>query len=484
MDGNGGATVTDGPAWSVPRGARPHPTPEERWTRGRSARTRVPRSSHAEIGGRPGGTDPVALLEEQATTRVPELVPIRHGRMLRSPFTFYRGAALVMAADLAETPDSGLIVQACGDAHLSNFGIFGTPERNLTFDVNDFDETLPGPWEWDVKRLAASLAVAARCREFSEAECRDIVSRTVRSYRTSMLQFAGMRHLEVWYARLDPDRSWAEYGPKLTPQGRRRTERAIAKARTHDSLEVLDRLTEVVDGVRRIVSQPPVLVPLEELVDGETFDALRDQAVSMMDRYRRSLGPDRRHLLEQFRVVQIARKVVGVGSVGTRSWIMLLMGRDDDDPLFLQMKEAEASVLERFHPKSTYDNHGQRVVTGQRLMQASSDILLGWERNLGMDGVRRDFYIRQLRDWKASADVERMFPPGMAAYGELCAWTLARAYARSGDRIAIAAYLGKTDVFDRAVATYAEFYADRNERDYEAFGAAVAAGRLEAVAGV
>jgi uncharacterized protein (DUF2252 family) len=299
-----------------------------------------------------------------------------------------------------------------------------------------------------------------------------------------MLRFAAMTNLEVWYAHLDPEQTWAEYGPKLTPQGRRRTERGIARARTHDSLHALDRLTAVVDGERRIVSEPPLLVPLEELVDGETFAVLRGQAARMMDRYRRSLVPDRRHLLEQFRVVQIARKVVGVGSVGTRSWIMLMMGRDDDDPLFLQMKEAEASVLERFVGTSVHANHGQRVVAGQRLMQTSSDILLGWERNVGLDGVRRDFYLRQLRDWKGSADVDRMLPPGMAAYGELCGWTLARAHARSGDRIAIAAYLGRSDAFDRAVVSFAESYADQNEQDYDAFRRAVAAGRLDAVTGV
>ncbi|HUZ09064.1 MAG TPA: DUF2252 domain-containing protein [Acidimicrobiales bacterium] len=461
-----------------------HLRPDERRDLGKGIRPRVPRESHAELETLTTRPDPVSLLEDQARTRVPELVPIRYGRMLDSPFAYYRGAALVMASDLAGTPRTDLTVQACGDAHLSNFGVFGSAERNLVFDLNDFDETLPGPWEWDVKRLAASLAVAARHREFSEREGRSVLLGCVQAYRTAMSQFATMGELDVWYAHLDIDKVMAEMGSNLEPTTRKRTRKALAKARTRDSMQALDSLTHLVNGQRRIISDPPLVVPVEQLFPEMESKELTERMHQLVRAYRRTLQPDRRKLLEQFRFVQLARKVVGVGSVGTRVWIALFAGRDDRDPLFLQAKEAETSVLERFTAKSQYDNQGRRVVAGQHLMQASSDIFLGWERLEGLDGVVRDFYFRQLRDWKGSVDVDRMIPGGMTAYGRLCGWTLARAHARSGDRIAIAGYLGSGATFDRAIADFAERYADRNERDFEALQRAVASGRVQAQQGL
>jgi uncharacterized protein (DUF2252 family) len=462
----------------------PHLTPQQRAARGKAARAEVPRSSHSVFEPGVSGRDPIALLEQQALTRVPELVPIRYGRMLVSPFAFYRGAALVQASDLATTPTTGLRAQLCGDAHLSNFGVFASPERSMLFDVNDFDETLPGPFEWDVKRLAGSLAVAGRERGFSAKERAQVVLATVARYRDAMSQFAVQPNLDVWYAHLDVDKELARLGPTLDPEIRRRTERNVAKFRTRDNLNAFAKLTHTVDGEPRIVSDPPLIVPIQEMFPSDEFHRMMGRLHTIVRGYRRTLQSDRRHLLEEFQLVQVARKVVGVGSVGTRAWILLLLGRDDGDPLILQAKEAEASVLERFVGVSEYANHGQRVVAGQHVMQASSDIFLGWERVEGVDGKRRDFYVRQLRDWKGSADVDTMNPPTLAAYGELCGWTLARAHARSGDRIAISAYLGKNDVFDQAIARFAESYADQNERDHDNLKAAVDSGRLEATTGL
>ncbi len=461
-------------------------TTAERAARGKAARAAVPRTSHAVFEPAPDRPDPVALLEEQAATRVPELVPVRWGRMLVSPFTYYRGAALPMASDLATTPASGLAVQACGDAHLSNFGIFGSAERRLVFDVNDFDETLPGPWEWDVKRLAASLEVASRDNGFPAKQRRDIVTAAVAGYRLAMRGFAAMTNLDVWYARTDVEQLRADLDSQLTVRQRKRLDEGIAKARTRDSMREVAKLTRVVDGQPRIISDPPLLVPVAELLPVEADrTALVAQLSSLIRQYRRTLETDRRYLLEQFEPCDMARKVVGVGSVGTRCWIMLLLGHDNADPLFLQIKEAERSVLSRFVGASKYANQGQRVVAGQRLMQATSDIFLGWQRTeAGLDGEARDFYVRQLRDWKFSLDVAIMVPAGLQAYGEVCAWTLARAHARSGDRIAIAAYLGASDVFDRAVAQFAAAYADQNERDYRSLAAAAAAGRITAEHGL
>ncbi|WP_173921692.1 DUF2252 domain-containing protein [Agromyces sp. Marseille-P2726] len=454
---------------------------------GREARRRVPRSSHASWVPPADRFDPISLLEEQATTRVPELVPIRHARMSVSPFTFYRGAALVMAADLAGTPVSGITTQICGDAHLSNFGVFGTPERRLLFDINDFDETLPGPWEWDLKRLVVSFEVAGRHRGFSDAE-RDAVNRAaVRGYRTRMRRAAESRVLEAWYDRLDAEAAsmWVrseKEARRLDKRLVKRTEAALAKARGRDSLRAFSKLVRVIDGEMRIAADPPLIVPLEDLrPEGRTLEEDVQQMQAMLESYQATL-PGTRHPLAEFSYVHMARKVVGVGSVGTRAWIVLLRGRDDADPLLLQAKEAEGSVLERFLPPSEYPQHGERVVRGQRLMQAASDIFLGWQQVTGYDGVTRDFYLRQLHDWKGGVDVEIMVPSGAELYANACGETLARAHARSGDRVSIAAYLGSTDRMDRALAEYAIAYADQNERDFAEFRAAVDSGRLEAAA--
>jgi uncharacterized protein (DUF2252 family) len=482
-------TAVDGsaePGAAPPAAPSPvaHLSPAERAARGKAARTEVPRRSHADWEPAQVRPDPVGLLEQQAKTRVPELVPIRHGRMLVSPFTFYRGAALLMAADLASTPRSGIPVQLCGDAHLSNFGIFGTPERNLVFDINDFDETLPGPWEWDVKRLAASFVVAGRDRGFSAAQCGEIVLAALSSYRTAMTEFAAMSNLEIWYAHLDFERTFTELRGELTAKQAANTEATIAKARTKDSMRAFDKLTHLVDGERRIISDPPLIVPIEELY-GEDWQDLEGELRTLLRGYRRTLSTERRWLLEQYKLAHFGRKVVGVGSVGTRAWIALFLGRDDVDPLFLQVKEAQPSVLEPFLGRSEYRNCGQRVVAGQRLMQAASDVFLGWQQVAkARDGQPRDFYVRQLHDWKGGAEIERMKQRGLVLYGRLCGWTLARAHARSGDRIAIASYLGSGDAFDRAVAAFSEAYADQNERDYTVFAEAVESGRLEAKTGL
>jgi uncharacterized protein (DUF2252 family) len=463
-----------------------HLTPAERAARGAQARAEVPREAHADFKVTASRPDPITLLEGQAKARVPELVPVRWGRMMVSPFTYYRGAALPMASDLATTPVSGLTVQACGDAHLSNFGVFGSAERRLVFDVNDFDETLPGPWEWDVKRLAASMEVAARSNGFSGKQRRKIVAGTVASYRQAMRDFAGMTQLDIWYAHADIDQLRAQFDAKLDARQRKLVAKSSAKARTRDSMQELAKLTTTVDGQLRIISDPPLLVPIEDLISDEAQRrALESQVHSIMSKYRRTLETDRRHLIDQYEFVHIARKVVGVGSVGTRCWIVLMVGRDDSDPLFLQVKEAEESVLSRFLGASEFTNMGQRVVAGQRLMQASSDIFLGWHRiAAGLDGRQRDFYVRQLRDWKFSVDIDAMVPSGMGMYGALCGWTLARAHARSGDAIAIAAYLGGSDVFDRAITEFADAYADQNERDHDAVVEAVKSGRIVAEQGL
>ena len=458
---------------------------------GKDARAISPRSSHAEFRPAADRPDPVALLERQATSRVPELVPIRYGRMLVSPFTFFRGAALVMAADLATTPHSGLKTQVCGDAHLSNFGLFASPERSLMFDVNDFDETLPGPWEWDLKRLAASVVIAARDREFTEKEANTAALAVGASYRSEMSRLAGLSTMDVWYSHIDVAGLLAELqsmaaktGSKADKRMASRTASMMTKARTRDSLQALGKLTTVVDGQLRIVSDPPFVVPTEEVFSPEISDGLRETFHQLIRGYRHSLQTDRRHLLEQFQFVQIARKVVGVGSVGTRAWILLMVGNDNNDPLILQAKEAEASVLEEFVGKSGYANHGARVVAGQHLMQAASDIFLGYEQVKGPDGITRDYYVRQLRDWKGSFEIEGAIPQGLTKYVSVCAQALARAHARSGDRIAIASYLGNGPTFERALVEFAITYADQNERDYRALSEAAATGRITVESGV
>ena len=457
-----------------------HPAVEERSERGRAARKEVPRSAHALWEPAPDRRDPVDLLEEQASTRVPELVPLRYGRMLVSAFTFYRGAAYLMAADLAQMPQTDLQVQLCGDAHLSNFGVFAAPDRRLIFDCNDFDETLPGPFEWDLKRLAASFAIAGRDRGFPKKTRAGANLEVGRSYREAMREHAAQRTLDLWYSRVHVEEILAGAARVGTRKQIRRAERNVAKARSKDSLRAFGKLTETVDGELRIRNDPPVVVPIHELFDTKHHRALDDSLRTLIRTYRATLSDDRRRLLERFRYVDAARKVVGVGSVGTRAWIMLMLGRDNADPLFLQFKEAEASVLEPFLGASEYEQHGERVVEGQRLMQAASDIMLGWVQTSDVDGVERDYYVRQLWDAKGSALVETMNPTALAYYARVCGRTLARSHARAGDSVAIASYLGRGDGFDRALASFAETYADQNERDYAAVVDAVESGRITA----
>jgi len=484
-----------------------HPSLGERRARGREAGARTPLASHAGWQPAADRPDPVALLEAQNLTREPDLVPVRHGRMMVSPFTFYRGAAKIMAADLKDTPVAGLDVQLCGDAHLSNFGVFASPERRLLFDLNDFDETLPGPFEYDVKRMAASFMIAARNNAFSKADARAAALASAAAYRQAMAGFAQIGTMEIWYAHMDEDQVMAAVRgavaqttkgakaakgksaekarteAKLAKTAAKRAEKTRVKAHTSDSLQALSKLGELVDGQYRIVSKPPIIVPARALAatyglsPDEVSRAIREQFRA----YRATLQDDRRQLLERFQVVDMARKVVGVGSVGTRAFIVLLQGRDANDPLFLQVKEATASVLEAYLPKSQYRQHGERVVQGQRMMQAASDIYLGWTK--GLD-VKRHYYWRQLRDMKGSALVELMTPLGLTLYAQICAWTLARAHARSGDPVAIAEYLGGGGAFDKSITDFSERYADQNERDYEEFVKAVRSGRLEAREGV
>ncbi len=455
---------------SAPAQAVPHFTVEERVARGRSARAECPRSSHAGFELAPD-RDPVAILEAQAASRVPELVPVRYGRMLVSPFTFYRGAAAVMAHDLASTPRAGLRAQLCGDAHLSNVGGYASPERSLVFDLNDFDETLPGPFEWDVKRLAASFEIAGRDRDFTDAQRSRAVLNAVRAYRDWMRKLAEAGNLDVWYARLDVETVERRLRAQQAKQQADAVVKAAAKARTKDSMKAFAKLTQEVDGERRIVSDPPLIVSAADLAQeaGIQYERLEGVIHELFREYRETLQDDRRHLLEEYRMVDLARKVVGVGSVGTRCWIVLLLGRDGDDPLFLQIKEAQESVLEPYLGQSEYENHGQRVVAGQQLMQATSDIFLGWLHSKEtLDGAERDFFVRQLWDWKTSVDLDTILPEGLELYGEVCGFLLARAHACSGDRIAISSYLGKSDSFDRALAEFAVAYADQNERDHAA----------------
>jgi uncharacterized protein (DUF2252 family) len=464
----------------------PYLSVPERAAQGKAARSVAPRSSHAEFEPAAGRTDPVDLLQRQAHTRVQELVPVRYGRMLVSSFTFFRGAAMIMAHDLAPTPRSGFDVQCCGDAHLSNFGVFASPERRLMFDINDFDETLVGPWEWDVKRLAASMLIAARDNGYRVKAQQQVVLATVGQYRMAMREFAGMGNLAVWYARLEIESLLAERAAQFKPGTFTRTEKTLAKARTRDSMSAFSKLTRASNGRVEIVDQSPLIVPLSVLApsDVEREELLRELR-ALLGLFHNSLAPERRALLEQFRLIDFARKVVGVGSVGTRAWIALLLGHDDNDPLFLQMKQAEASVLEELLGTSEFENHAQRVVAGQRRMQATSDIFLGWVRaESPLDGQPRDFYGRQLKDWKGSVDVDQMIPKAMGVYGKLCGWTLARAHARTGDRVAIASYLGRGSSFDRAILEFADAYAEQNERDYGRLVAAVKSGTLPAQRGV
>jgi uncharacterized protein (DUF2252 family) len=459
---------------------------DERRAWGKQARERAPLESHGEWKPAPDRPDPVGLIVEQDATREADLVPVRHGRMMVSPFTFYRGTAKIMAADLNGTPTAGFEVQLCGDAHLSNFGVFASPERTLIFDLNDFDETLPGPFEYDIKRLAASFTIAARNNGFSKADGRAVTAASLAAYREAMAEFAAMGVLQTWYARLSGDdvltMANAAMASKKEQQLVKGARKQLDKARTRDSLQALSKLAEMVDGEYRIVSQPPIVIPSRELTDVfGSSERIRQIVDDQLRAYRSTLPDDRYHLLEGFTLVDVARKVVGVGSVGTRAFIGLLQGRDKHYPLFLQVKEATASVLEDHLPASRYANHGQRVVEGQRLMQAASDIFLGWTE--GVD-INRHYYWRQLRDMKGSADIEAMVPAGMTVYARACGWTLARAHARSGDPVVISAYLGKSDKFDRSIIEFSERYADQNEKDYQQFVETIRSGQLEAIEGV
>ena len=449
-----------------------HASPQQRHEQGLHAREHVPLAAHADlaVSGRP---DPVALLADQIPSRLPDLVPLRHERMGQTPFSFYRGAAVVMASDLARVPSTGLTVQLCGDAHLSNFGVFASPERRLVFDVNDFDETLPGPWEWDVKRLAASLTIAARQGGFTDKQARKITVAAGRRYQAAMADFARLGNLAVWYERVDMSELQEGLSTRITTEQAKRLDKNLQKARSHDHLRSMAKLTELVDGRRRFVADPPLLVPLSDLTGDLDREATVEGVKGILRQYIASLAPGHRELAGSFEYVDMARKVVGVGSVGTRCWVVLMEGRDQNDPLLLQVKEAQQSVLAPHVPAVPPDNQGERVVTGQRVMQAAGDVFLGYQRVTGLDGQTRDFYVRQLQDWKGSADVATMVPRGVRLYGELCAWTLARAHARSGDRIAIAAYLGEEDEFPQAVADFSEAYADLNQQDWERFTAAV-----------
>ncbi len=463
-----------------PAFTRANRSPAERAAAGKAVRSAVPRSSHGGWDPPPNRPDPVNVLENQARSRIPELIPIRYGRMLASPLSFYRGGAAIMAMDLAGTPTTGLRVQLCGDAHLSNFGIFAAPDRRLVWDLNDFDETLPGPWEWDVKRLAASFAVAGRERGFAQKDTRTAVLTTIRSYREAMRDFATRGNLDVWYARLDVDRLLAELAKVGSSKRMKAARKEIAKAEKKNSLKAFDRLVRIEDGEPRIVSDPPLLVPARELVSEDRHQALVERMRELLGRYRENLNLDRRHLFDAYTFVDLAHKVVGIGSVGTSCWVALLTGRDEGDPLFMQAKEAEASTLEPHAGASEFSNHGERVVQGQWLMQATSDRLLGWLPAFTFDGRERDFYVRQLWDGKRSIDVDTLDPKALGIYGRVCGWTLARAHARSGDRIAIAAYLGKGDAFDRAVGAFADRYAGYNETDFGALADAAKSGRIEA----
>jgi uncharacterized protein (DUF2252 family) len=470
-------------------GQVPYLTPDERAASGKAARATVPLEAHAEFEPQKS-RDPVGLLLGQAKTRVPDLVPIRHGRMLVSPFTFYRGAALVMAADLHSTPTTDLRTQLCGDAHLSNFGAYASPERRLVFDINDFDETLPGPFEWDVKRLAASFVVAGRANGFTRKQYRKATLAATESYRTTMRAFAAQPILTVWYAHLEMEQALADYKATLSPRQLKErkarikaTEGTLAKARTRDSLQAIGKLTSVVDGQRQISSNPPLIIRLDDMVDLDPKE-VREQLGALIDSYRNTLQSDRQRLLDHFRLIDVAHKVVGVGSVGTRAWILLLESGVENEALLLQAKQAGPSALTGYAGKSDYRNNGERVVAGQHLMQASSDIFLGWLRARPTGGRYTDYYLRQLRDWKVSAVIEDMIPPGMEQYARWCGWTLARAHARAGDRIAIASYLGKSTKFDNAIADFADAYADQNERDHAALADAVKTGKVQAQSGV
>lgn len=459
-------------------------TIEERAAHGRQARELVPRSRHGEWAPPPDRTDPLEILALQATTRVPDLVPIRYGRMAASPFAFFRGAAAVMAADLAHEVHSHLDVQLCADAHLVNFGGFATPEREMIFDVNDFDETIPGPFEWDLKRLAASIEVAARGRGFDDRLRQTLVALSSEGYRDAIRSFGAMGYLQVWYLRLDAATLLARWGSEADKASIETFQQRAKKAQGKDHLRAVAKLTETVGGKLRFRADPPLLIPIDQLVDAGQEAQFVDSLVEALNGYRVTLAGDRQHLLANYRFVDLARKVVGVGSVGTRCWVALFVGRDEGDPLVLQIKEAEHSVAEPFLQPSAFTNMGQRVVEGQRLVQSASDIFLGWDTVTGVDGVTRDFYFRQMWDWKMSPDVDSMTPETFRIYAQMCGWVLALGHARSGDAIAIGSYLGAGGRFDAAMGAFASSYADQNEIDYESLKLAIATNKVHAISDV
>ena len=462
----------------------PQLTIEERADYGRKARELVPRSRHGEWVLSADRTDPLEILALQATTRVPDLVPIRYGRMAASPFAFFRGAAAVMAADLAHEVHSHLDVQLCGDAHLVNFGGFASPERDMIFDVNDFDETIPGPFEWDLKRLAASIEVAARGRGFDEPMRRKLVAMSSCGYRQAIREFATMRNLDVWYLRLDADTLVARWGRDAGASITETVKARVVKAQGKDHLRAVAKLTEEVDGQLRFRADPPLLTPVSQLVDADQEATMGENLRRALEEYRVTLVGDRQHLLSRYRFTDLARKVVGVGSVGTRCWVALFIGRDNSDPLVLQVKEAEHSVAEPFLRPSTFANMGQRVVEGQRLVQSASDIFLGWDTVTGPDGVARDYYVRQMWDWKLSPDVDSMDPAVFEIYVQMCGWVLALGHARSGDAVAIGSYLGSGSRFDDAMGSFASSYADQNELDHQALKLAIATNKVHAISDV
>jgi uncharacterized protein (DUF2252 family) len=463
------------------------PSAEVRHELGRAARKNVPRSSLGDFTPMDELRDPVAILQSDDVGRVESLVPIRYGRMLTTPFAFYRGAASLMAHDLAQSRHTGLFAQICGDAHLSNFGLFAAPDRRLVFDCNDFDETLRGPWEWDLKRLAASIVIAARSIGATPGDASAAVIEACAGYRERIRELAAMSNIDVWHQRMEVERV-IEVLRASESDDAKLIQKAAEKAYTRDSLREFKKLTEVVDGRHRIVADPPLIVPIEDVGTelGLEVDPglVRELIQDVLTRYKSRLLADRRHLLDQYELVHIARKVVGVGSVGTRVWIVLLLGRDENDPLFLQVKEAGTSVYEQYLGASDSLSNGERVIRGQRLMQGASDPLLGWENVAGFDGVERNFYVRQLKDWKGSAKIEKFTPERLKNYGGLCARVLARAHARSGDRIEIASYVGKSDSLDVAIARFAAAYADQNDRDYARMRQAVEDGRIAVREGI
>lgn len=459
----------------------PIPSAEEHFAIGARARAQVPPEALGEFRPAPDRPDPVALLESQSATRIPELVPVRYGRMLVSPLTFYRGSALLMASDLAAQTRSPLQVQLCGDAHLSNFGGFASPERHLVFDINDFDETHPGPFEWDVKRLVASMEVAAQDHGLSTKERRSILDQTIQGYREAMHSFARQGSLEVWYTKFDIDEMAQAIEPYLVKSARKKSSKDIGKARARTSLQAAHKLTRVVNGRRQFIDDPPVIVRAETLLahNDPSLAATTEAVTQAWQQYLDSLPPDRRHLLGQYTYVDHARKVVGVGSVGTGAWVMLLQGRHPSDLLVLQIKEAVTSVLEPYTSASAFAQHGERVVQGQRILQTAGDIFLGWARVLDFH-----YYVRQLRDWKLSIDIDTLDSAGLGLYGRLCGATLAKGHARSGDRFAIASYIGEPGAFDEAMVTFAHAYADQTASDFTALKGAADAGTIAATYGV